>query len=700
MGIEQHYTRTYGSRSERITISGIEILLPQRPPAKLIDGYERGKKQQYWRRTEKPSNWTRMTPKQKQEFIDLEYNRREEGYWFYNNGVPTYITGTHYFYLNYWQPKNQPLEYRYTDREFFLLWDWVVQQKHIHGMIFIKRRREGASTKAGCINYNMVSQYKNVTSGIQSMEEKHARMLFSDMIVNPFVRLSRLAPFFKPRHTGNTRPKEEIHFAIPPERITKKKLSEAAAEIDSWGEDTFMDDSASLESRITFGPAGEKHYDGHELIFYWGDEIGKTGGKVDVHRRHQIVKHSVEKNDKIVGKILYTSTVEEMEKDGAEACKKIWDESSPEELKKHGETTSGLVQYFNPAWRGYKLDRYGNDKLDETGYPEGKKILEARRKRYQDRGDRDGLNSYMRKFPFSVNEAFLPAASQCLFDSMIIDNRHLEITELEAEGAAPYVKGKLRWVQQIRPTGHNEHIKPRVQWVPDPDGFFLISREFDIDKTNQLVWDTHLSRWKPAATHKFIGGVDPYDYSVSSNRSTESKGAGAVFSRYNPLEEDEAGRFVMIYKGRPNTNKDFYDDMVKMSVFCGCEVVIEKNKVRCFDYFNDYGWGSFVARKLKISQTDKKRNIRQNLVEKGGEYTTISKKQAMADVIESYIYYNCHQIDFKEVLDEYRTVTLETANQHDLFIATGLALLGNIYAKRKSFTEKPIAYNIIQTFSL
>jgi len=569
-------------------------------------------------------------------------------------------------------------------------------------MIFIKRRREGASTKAGCINYNMVSQYKNVSSGIQSMEEKHAKMLFSDMIVNPFVRLSRLAPFFKPRHTGNTRPKEEIHFAIPPERITKKKLQQVAGDIDDWSEETFMDDSASLESRITFGPAGEKHYDGHELIFYWGDEIGKTGGKVNVHRRHQIVKHSVEQNDKIVGKILYTSTVEEMEKDGADACKKIWDESTPQELENHGETTSGLVQYFNPAWRGYKLDKYGNDLLDELGYPVGKKVLEAKRKRYQDRGDRDGLNSFMRKFPFSINEAFLPAASQCLFDSIMLDNRHLEITELEAEGAAPYVRGRLRWLgpEGIRPVGYNENPRPRVQWIPDPNGFFLISRDFDIDQANQVVWDQDMSRWRPAAAHRFIGGVDPYDYSVTSNKSMESKGAGAIFRRYNPLEDDEAGKFLMIYKGRPRTNKDFYEDMVKMSVFCGCEMVIEKNKTRCFDHFNDYGWGSFVARKLKISQSDRKPKRQNSLEEKGGEYTTLSKKQAMADVIESYIFYNSHLLDFKEVIEEYRTVTLETANKYDLFIATGLALLGNVYAKRKARTETPVAYNIIQTFNI
>jgi hypothetical protein len=224
-----------------------------------------------------------------------------------------------------------------------------------------------------------------------------------------------------------------------------------------------------------------------------------------------------------------------------------------------------------------------------------------------------------------------------------------------------------------------------------------MSRDFDLDNINQVTWDMDLNRWRPAATHKHISGVDPYDYSSTSNKSIESKGAGAVFRRYNPLEDDEAGKFVLIYKGRPNTNIDFYDDMVKMTVFTGGEAIIEKNKIRCYDYFALHnGWGSFVAGKLKLSQNERK--SRQRFQEKGGEYTTIGKKQAMADVIESYIFYNCHQIDFNEIIEEYRTVTLETANKHDLFIATGLALLGNIYAKRKVVDETPVAYNIVQTF--
>lgn len=693
------YKREYGKRSKEITVGEVTFQLPVPPLRKEIANHGMKKRQQKFYRTERPKNWGSMSKDERMDFIYEEWNRREQGYWFFNNGEPTYITGTHYFFLNYWQPNNEPLEYRYTDREFFLLWDYILHNQQIHGLLYIKRRREGASTKAGCINYDMVSQYKNVKSGIQSMEEGHAQMLFTEMIVNPFVRLATLAPFFKPRHSGKVRPKDMINFIIPPDTMTKKKLKENASEMDEWGDTSFGRDDASLESQITFGPANEKKYDGWQLFFYWADEIGKTGGKINVDRRHEVCKHSVEKNDQIVGKMLYTSTVEEMEKDGAKHCKQMWDDSSITDVDEYtGQTRSGLLRYFNPAYRGYKIDEYGNDKILPDGRVEGRVILEAKRQQLREAGNRKKLNAFMRKFPFTINEAFLPEAHECLFDSLKIDERQLEITDLEALGAAPYVRGNLSWKGGVSPRGDQRDLKPEVVWEPDPEGRFQLSRKFRIDDKNDVEWSNEMEKWMPASTHKKIAGVDPYDYSKTTNASTESKGAGVVLTRYNPLEEEESGRFVICYKERPNTNKDFYEDMIKMVVFCGCEAVIEKNKLRCLDYFYDRGFGAFVAGKLKMGPNERRK--RDRIETKGGEFTTISKKQAMAEVIETYVFYFCHMIDFPDILEEYRIVSIEEANKFDLFIATGLALLGNIHAKKRIISKQQQVYNLVQTYQL
>ena len=71
------------------------------------------KEEQYWEKQEYPKELNRIKStfeweeypidfKEKWvDYIEEEFNRREEGYWYYNNGIPNYITGTHYMYLQW-----------------------------------------------------------------------------------------------------------------------------------------------------------------------------------------------------------------------------------------------------------------------------------------------------------------------------------------------------------------------------------------------------------------------------------------------------------------------------------------------------------------------------------------------------------------------------------------------------------------------
>ena len=46
-----------------------------------------------------------------------------KGYWFYNNGIPTYITGTHYMYLQWSKIDVGAPDYREANRLFFIFWE-------------------------------------------------------------------------------------------------------------------------------------------------------------------------------------------------------------------------------------------------------------------------------------------------------------------------------------------------------------------------------------------------------------------------------------------------------------------------------------------------------------------------------------------------------------------------------------------------
>jgi len=87
-----------------LEIQGLQIGLPLEPQ-KLPVRSNKWEKIEYPKELGKLKNifdW-RNYPEEKKEqwfdYIDEEFKRRDEGFWFKNNGVATYITGTHYMYL-------------------------------------------------------------------------------------------------------------------------------------------------------------------------------------------------------------------------------------------------------------------------------------------------------------------------------------------------------------------------------------------------------------------------------------------------------------------------------------------------------------------------------------------------------------------------------------------------------------------------
>lgn len=94
--------------------------------------------EQYWERLPLPSwyslvmrQWDAYDKSKKDdspEFYDeklegfkaQEWDRRLNGFWFYNNGQPVFLTGMHYLYLQWWSIDIGYPKYRLPDLEYFL----------------------------------------------------------------------------------------------------------------------------------------------------------------------------------------------------------------------------------------------------------------------------------------------------------------------------------------------------------------------------------------------------------------------------------------------------------------------------------------------------------------------------------------------------------------------------------------------------
>ena len=96
-----------GQIGEIYEIQNLQIALPK--PPKEVYKHPKNK----WVKFEQPKelerlktifDWRTYPEDQKEQwydYIDEEFNRRDNGFWFMNKGKPTYIVGTHYMYLQW-----------------------------------------------------------------------------------------------------------------------------------------------------------------------------------------------------------------------------------------------------------------------------------------------------------------------------------------------------------------------------------------------------------------------------------------------------------------------------------------------------------------------------------------------------------------------------------------------------------------------
>jgi len=310
------------------------------------------KSEQYWERMPLPKNWKKKRKEEKrvqryneshvdpelQEYRMNAWARRLEGMWFMNKGKATYITGLHYFYLNWiyigGDTKNQGYpDFRENDRKFFYFLDYVLRDKGCFGMVYVTKRREGKTSKSAAFILEGVTRKPEANAGIQSKSDEDARnVVYRDGVLKAFLKLP---DFFQPTYY---------------EKATRKSI--LLTDPDN------PDDDTTLGGWINYAASTATAYDGKKLFRYVGDEVFKT--ETSVRERHEIVLPTLEDpNGRPYGKILLTSTVEEM-KGKVQEYIEFWKQSDQTNRDKiTGFTGTKLFRYFTPADEAMNYDIYG-----------------------------------------------------------------------------------------------------------------------------------------------------------------------------------------------------------------------------------------------------------------------------------------------------------------------------------------------------
>lgn len=552
-----------------------------------------------------------------EKFRREEWGRRLRGVWFYNNGVPVYITGAHWFLLNCWKFQTKWLSYRNPNRKFFYVWRLCEEDPNSLGLIEVTKRKEGKTARMGCIIYERTSRQKGKHAGIQSKTDDDAGEVFAKAVVQPW---QSLPDFYRPVW-------DKSQGTVPQEKLRFFKTSVRGSKADD--QDEFDEE---LQSWIDFKNRKVPAYDGPELDTYGSDEAGKLVD-ISIWERHDTVRYCSEVDGDFIGKQIYTTTVEDMEAGGGEFLRLVKD-SNPMERDENGRTRSGLYIYMLPAYETMFYDDYGNPDIAR-----GMKYFMNIRASKQ--GDEKALMSHIRKNPFNLAEAFKIDGDKCHYNAYKLNERDSYLS-----WNTPTKFGNFFWKGGMKDT--------TVEWEENPDGRWEISWLPPEEFRNRVERNGGLHH--PRNIHKFISGCDTYDHdSTEDNRN--SMAASFVKRRVNPAGDDAVSRkYVCKYHHRPPMADMVYEDLIMQSVFFGCGILCESNKPGVLNYFRRRGYEAFLIHIPGYKEP--------------GIPSTADNKREASLMMEAYIEQNINKMDFREWISQLLRFDIKKTGPYDLAMAS------------------------------
>ena len=602
------------------------------------------------------------------DYIDNEFTIREEGFWFYKKSVPTYITGTHYMYLQWSKIDVGAPDFRESNRLFFIFWEACKADPRSYGMCYLKNRRSGFSFMASGEVVNLATISSDSRYGILSKSGPDAKKMFTDKVVPISVNYPF---FFKPTQDGMDRPKTELAYRVPATKYTRRKLTASADE-------TLQDELQGLDTTIDWKNTGDNSYDGEKLKLLVHDESGKWERPNNILNNWRVTKTTLRLGSRIIGKCMMGSTSNALDK-GGRNFKKLYDDSDVTKRNSNGQTRSGLYSLFIPMewnYEGY-IDSYGlpvfNTPAKPAEDPHGVKITQGVIEYWDNeveglKGDQDGLNEFYRQFPRTTKHAFRDESKQSLFNLTKIYEQ-IDFNE-DLKNSINVTQGNFQW--------ENAEQDTKVIFIPNNNGRFYVTWIPDISLQNRRYNKNGVNY--PGNEHMGAFGCDPYDISGTVD-GKGSKGALHGLTKFS-MEDAPANSFFLEYLSRPPTAEIFFEDVLMALVFYGMPILAENNKPRLLYYLRRRGYRGY-----SMNRPDKSWN-KLSVAEKeigGIPNTSEDIKQAHAAAIEMYIQNHVGMkqdgsfgdLYFNNLLNDWAKFDINKRTKFDATISSGLAIMAN-----------------------
>ena len=658
-----------GMIGEVYEIQGLKIALPKQP--KNVQKFESEK----WEKTLLPKvlnniksvfEWDKYPEDFKEkwyDYIDEEFNRREQGFWYYNQNTPIYLTGTHYMYLQWSKIDVGPPDFREANRLFFIFWEACKADTRCYGMCYLKNRRSGFSFMASGEVVNLATISSDSRYGILSKTGPDAKTMFTDKVVPISVNYPF---FFKPIQDGMDRPKTELAYRVPASKFTRRKI--ITGEV--------LEELEGLDTTIDWKNTGDNSYDGEKLKLLVHDESGKWERPNNILNNWRVTKTCLRLGSRIIGKCMMGSTSNALDK-GGDNFKKLYESSDVTKRNANGQTRSGLYSLFIPMewnYEGY-INAHGLPVFETPKTPDkdphGQKIKLGVLDYWKNEvdglsEDLDAVNEFYRQFPRTTKHAFRDESKNSLFNLTKI---YQQIDwNADIKHSSVITQGSFQWVGGIKDT--------EVIFVPNKSGRFLVSWVPPTRLQNNII--LKLGKKYPANETLGAFGCDPYDISgtVDGRGSNGSLHGLTKFS----MEDIPPHHFFLEYIARPQTAETFFEDVLMACVFYGMPLLCENNKPRLLYHFKRRGYRGYAMNRPdkiynKLSVTEREiggiPNSSQDII------------QAHAAAIESYIeeYTGLKEdgtygdVYFQRTLDDWSKFNINNRTKHDASISSGLAIM-------------------------
>jgi hypothetical protein len=317
-------------------------------------------------------------------------------------------------------------------------------------------------------------------------------------------------------------------------------------------------------------------------------------------------------------------------------------ESDVNNRNANNRTTTGLAQVFFGAQYTTFFDEYGNSLVQ--------KAIDFHTAEMASIKDPRSLSSYKRKNPFRLSDAFRIDGDNCHYNTELLNNRYDALWQDNL-----VTRGNFVWENGVQDS--------KVIFQKSSTGRWEICWNFTEEGGSNKILRKN-GYFEPDNNLRFVIGCDPFSHNKTVD-NRRSDGAALVLMKFDVNDGSQYNDcFVCKYKFRPESASTFYEDMIKMCVYYGCQILFENNKNNWDIYFKQRGYEKFL---LKLDGYP-------DYGIPGNENT----HRQLVEVTEEYINKNIDKVFYKDLILQWLEFDMANTTKFDLAMAAGYTLLANL----------------------